>query len=78
MDGQAHTHTHAQAREQADRRTRGGTVSETGTQSGRQGGRQAGRGRLPDRHAPMVAGQAVGVGRRHGDSECLWQRGRER
>lgn len=34
--------------------------------------------RLPDRHALLVSGQAVGVGRRHGDSKCLWQRGRER
>lgn len=34
--------------------------------------------RLPDRHAPLVAGQAVGVGRRHGDSKCLWQREGER
>lgn len=26
----------------------------------------------PDRHALLVAGQAVGIGRRHGDSKCLW------
>lgn len=47
---------------------------ETCMQSSRQ--RQAER--LSERHALLVAGQAVGVDRRHGDSKCLWQRGRAR
>lgn len=59
-----------QAHKQRDRGTGGRTDRETGhaeLQTERQGER------LPDRHAPLVAGQAVGVGRRRGDSKCLWQ-----
>lgn len=33
------------------------------------GDRKTGKRGSPDRHALLVAGQAVGIGRRHGDSK---------
>lgn len=76
-DGQAGTQTRETDR-QEDWKNNRQTLKER--QRERQRGRHAGRAaeRLPDRHALLVAGQAVGVGRRHGDSKCLWRRGRAR
>ena len=80
MDRQARMHTEKQTQKRTDRRTEGIMDRETGWKKDRHAEQQTEKQaeRLPDRHALLVAGQAVGIGRRHGDSKCLWQRGRAR
>lgn len=81
MDRQGPMHTDRETETKADRLKDGGIIERgIGWKEDRLPEQQTEwqAQRLPDRHAPLGAGQAFGFGRRHGDSKCLWLQGKAR